>query len=284
MLIKRVLNSLRGDPFGGVSSFDPQSTTRLAQMRNAILAVEADSFTTQERAWFARIEELREEMNASEEMLEAWDRPWLDESPEIREKLSIGASTRYETAISKAKACKASKSGRACRLLFALVRHTHPESVVEMGTNVGISGLYIAAALECNGSGRLVTMEGAPSKAALARDNFARAGLADRMTVVVGDFNDTLDGVIAAARPVDMAFIDGFHDGPATLRYHAMIKANAAQDAVLVYDDIRWSKGMQAAWQTLAAEPDTGTVIDLGPVGFWTRDQPGKVVRARYRL
>lgn len=284
MMLKRVLNSLRGDPFAGVLSADPQASTRLAQIRNALSAVEADDFTAEERMWFARIEAMRDAMNASTDMLDSWERPWLDGSPEIRERLKIETSDAYGTAISKARACRSSKGARACRLLFALVRQTRPERVIEMGTNVGISGLYIAAALECNHAGRLTTMEGSPSKAALARDNVAQAGLKPRATVVVGDFNDTLDGVIAANRPIDMAFIDGFHDGPATQRYHEMIKAEASDDAVFIYDDIRWSKGMTAAWKAIVAEPDTGTAVDLGDVGFWTRQGEGRVVDARRSL
>src|SRR4249919_1762552 len=47
----------------------------------------------------------------------------------------------------------------AGRLLYSLVRATRPQTVVEFGMSLGLSGIHLAAALRDNGSGRLITTE-----------------------------------------------------------------------------------------------------------------------------
>ena len=61
---------------------------------------------------------------------------------------------------------RSSTSPRWAYLLFRLIRELRPESVLEMGSCVGISACYQAAALELNGAGKLLTLEGAPVLAA----------------------------------------------------------------------------------------------------------------------
>src|SRR4249920_847869 len=57
--------------------------------------------------------------------------------------------------------------------------------VLEVGTAIGYSGIWLAGALPPNGM--LLTLELDPERARTARENFARAGLADRVSVMVGD-------------------------------------------------------------------------------------------------
>jgi predicted O-methyltransferase YrrM len=213
-----------------------------------------------------RIETRRSELLESEEMLGAWERPWLATSPELQQRLNLTrADDRYETAITVGKACEASKPEKWCRALLSIVLATKAGSVVEMGTNLGISGLYIAAGLKVNGHGRLLTMEGAPSKAALAAQGFVDEQMPAE--VVVGDFAQTLNSTLARAGRVDLGFIDGFHDGEATIRYHQAFKHVAGPGGVLVYDDINWSDGMKRAWDTIRRDPDVGYVLDYASIG-----------------
>ena len=235
----------------------------------ALEAVKSNAFPVDRSEQMVKIEGLRRDMLASSEMLASWERPWLERSSELQEKLKLQASEdQWSTSITVAAACKASKPENPCRLLFALVTNLQPTTVVEMGTNVGISGAYIAAALESNGKGRLTTLEGSHSKVELARRNFDLLGLAQRVNVVAGDFAETLEPHAGQVAPIDLAFIDGFHDGPATLQYHALFKRLAAPDAVFIYDDIDWSPGMIEAWHEIQADGDVQTSIDLGPVGI----------------
>src|SRR6266436_3485195 len=57
--------------------------------------------------------------------------------------------------------------------------------VLEIGTAIGYSGIWLAGALPADGM--LLTLEKDEERAREARDNFARAGLANRVSVIVGD-------------------------------------------------------------------------------------------------
>jgi caffeoyl-CoA O-methyltransferase len=90
------------------------------------------------------------------------------------------------------------------RLLRLMAEAIDAKSVVEIGTSNGISAIWIALALKKTG-GKLVTHEIDPKTAALARENFTKAGVADLVTVVEGDAHQTLSQLKG---PIDMAFID----------------------------------------------------------------------------
>jgi len=97
----------------------------------------------------------------------------------------------------------------AGKLLYALVRATRPETVVEFGMSLGLSGIHLAAALRDNGTGRVVTTELSAAKIATAKQNFAEAGLDDLITVLEGDAVVTLaelDG------PVGFVLLDGWKE------------------------------------------------------------------------
>ncbi len=97
-------------------------------------------------------------------------------------------------------------------LLALLVRLMRPQLVVEVGTLFGYSAIWMARALA--GGGRLVTIEREPGHAAIAKENLAAAGLADRAEVRVGDAAAVLAGI---SSPVDMVFVDA--DKPAYPAY-----------------------------------------------------------------
>lgn len=76
--------------------------------------------------------------------------------------------------------------------------------ILEIGTAIGYSGIWLAGALPPDGM--LLTMEMSEERAREARDNFARAGLADRVSVIVGDAQLKIAKV---SGPFDLVFQDG---------------------------------------------------------------------------
>jgi caffeoyl-CoA O-methyltransferase len=92
--------------------------------------------------------------------------------------------------------------GRLIALALQLIRAT---KVVEVGTLVGYSAIHMARAL--GAGGRLWSVEFEPRHAEVARANLAAAGLADRVTVLVGAGRDVLPTLTSQA-PFDAVFID----------------------------------------------------------------------------
>jgi predicted O-methyltransferase YrrM len=97
----------------------------------------------------------------------------------------------------------------AGRLLYSLVRATRPQTVVEFGMSLGLSGIHLASAVRDNGSGRVVTTELSAAKIAAAKKNFAEAGLSEVITVLEGDALETLKTLNGK---VDFVLLDGWKE------------------------------------------------------------------------
>jgi predicted O-methyltransferase YrrM len=195
--------------------------------------------------WFERIEAERARLAASEDPL---------------------TKERGEVVTTVSDVARASVSPAHAWTLWALTREAGARRVLEMGTCVGVSGSYLAAASGTDDAGgTLRTLEGYEDRAAVARDTFRRLGFADA-EVVVGPFTRTLAGTLDDD-PFDIVFIDGHHDHDATLRYVDQVRAASRAGAVLVLDDIAWSEGMTAAWVEVQRRLDASAHADLGRVG-----------------
>jgi len=95
------------------------------------------------------------------------------------------------------------------RLLRLLAEATNAKHVVEIGTSNGYSGIWLLLALRTTG-GKLTTYEIDRERAAMARENFNRAGVGDIVTIVEGDAHEE---VTKLKEPIDILFIDADKEG-----------------------------------------------------------------------
>lgn len=95
------------------------------------------------------------------------------------------------------------------RLMRQLAEAAGAKTVVELGTSTGYSGLWFALALRATG-GHLYTHELDPGRAETARANFEAAGVAELVTVIVGDAHET---VKQHEGPIDVVFLDADKQG-----------------------------------------------------------------------
>jgi len=104
---------------------------------------------------------------------------------------------------------------------------------LEIGTAVGYSGIWLAGALPPDG--QLLTLELDPDRARIARDNFSRAGLADRVSVIVGDAQRMLAKV---SGPFDVIFQDSDKQlyGPMLDRLVELLRPRG----LLITDNVLW--------------------------------------------
>jgi len=238
----------------GVDVSGDYPTKVVAGLRRALLG----QHTAAERRWIRRIEALRAFLLTSPEVFDMTDfgaGPRSGPAPEGSRR-TIGHMTR------------SSKPPRWADLLFQLVRSTGATSLLEMGACVGISAAYQGAALELNGAGRLISLEGVKALQARSARTLDELGLTDRAEVRLGEFGTTLPAAIDDLAPVDYAFIDGNHQEDATVDYADQLHPHLADEALLIFDDISWSDGMARAWQTIVADPRYALTIDLRSVGL----------------
>jgi predicted O-methyltransferase YrrM len=90
--------------------------------------------------------------------------------------------------------------------LVELIRQVRPALIVEVGTAIGYSGLWIADVLRELRHGHLVTLEQDADRAAEAGRYFRQAEVADWITQIVGDARERIGEVKG---PIDLLFLDG---------------------------------------------------------------------------
>jgi len=234
-------------------------------LANVIDGVMHNRLLPQEKAWIDRIEMLRSNLIKSSNLISIIDYG----AGEPDSKLTASQMNQGRVVNSTVgEVCKlASKSYKWAFLLFKLIRKFRPNIAIEMGTAMGITTAYQAAALELNQQGKILTLEGSETLANLANENFKKLGL-DNIGIVIGRFSDTLQDVLSKNAPIDFVFVDGHHDKEATIGYFKQILPYLADKAVLVFDDISWSKGMEQAWRTIIMNNNIRAVLDLHVVGI----------------
>lgn len=121
------------------------------------------------------------------------------------------------------------------RFLELLVGMTGSRRILEMGTLGGYSTIWMARALPEDG--RVVTLESSPMHAMVARGNFKRAGLFDRIDLRVGPALETLPGVERdGLGPFDLVFIDA--DKPNNPAYLDWAVRLSRPGTVIVLDNV----------------------------------------------
>jgi len=156
------------------------------------------------------------------------------------------------------------KPEKFSKLLFRIVNYYQCQTVIELGTSLGITTAYLAAA---NANASVITMEGSQAIAAIARENFESLQI-NNIQQVTGNFDDTLSQVLTTVDRVDLAFIDGNHQYQPTVNYFNQLLAKSHEHTIIILDDIHWSKEMEEAWQYVQQHESVTATIDLFFIGI----------------
>lgn len=163
---------------------------------------------------------------------------------------------------------------KQAEFLYRLVQYFSPSTVVELGTSLGLSSLYLAKA---NAHTQVYTIEGCPELATFAQKQF-EAQQADNITLISGNFDDVLPQLLTTLPKVDLAYIDGNHAYEPTLRYFHLLLQKKHRDTILVFDDLYWSKDMERAWEAIYTQPEVTLSMDFFQFGivFFRTEQKNK--------
>ena len=142
-------------------------------------------------------------------------------------------------------------------LLRVLATSVKAARILEIGTAIGYSGIWLAKALPPGGI--LVTMEFDEDRAREARENFTRAGVSDRVSVVVGDAQLKIAKV---AGPFDLIFQDGDKRlyTPLLDRLVALLRPGG----LLITDNVLWDGEVAPGFQPSPRKnpDDTRAIIE----------------------
>lgn len=157
------------------------------------------------------------------------------------------------------------------QLMFRMVDYYKANTIVELGTSLGITTGYLASG---NLKARVYTFEGAKQVADVARQNFQKAGL-NNIELIEGNFDNTLPPLLNKIVDIDFAFVDGNHRKEPTIQYFEQLLTKATEHSVFIFDDIHWSEGMEEAWKYIQQHPAVTLTIDLFFIGlvFFRKEQ-----------
>lgn len=212
----------------------------------------------------------------------------LYEGRTVIQKTDLGAGSQInkneEVSIGQIARTSASSSQKG-KMLFRIAHWFKPKEILELGTNLGISAAYLAAA---NSKTSVVTIEGDPQIATYARRNFNQLKL-NNIKLIEGSFDSYLEEVLNN-NSFQLFFIDGNHTYEATIKYVNLITSYVSGDFLIIVDDIYWSAGMKMAWMELQTDPAYNLIIDLFSVGILghmseLRERVNKtLIKSRYKI
>ncbi len=156
------------------------------------------------------------------------------------------------------------QAARNAQLLSRLVNHFRPQRILEIGTSLGISTLYLAFP---SGQSSVITLEGCENTAALAQQNFRTAGIKN-IEIITGEFDMSLQVALDRPGQFDFVYFDGNHSKSATIRYFEFCLKKKNEGSIFVFDDIHWSREMSSAWSLIRSHEEVSISIDLFHVGI----------------
>jgi predicted O-methyltransferase YrrM len=151
-----------------------------------------------------------------------------------------------------------------CRLLSNMAAEFGNPLMIELGTSLGISAMYLAAS--CKDS-QLITIEGCPATAEIARQNFQEAGMSN-IKLIDGSFDEVLPGISGGRLKPGLVFIDGNHRKVPVIKYFNQIAEMADSKTAVIIDDISYSREMNEAWNEIKVHTKVSVSIDIHRMGI----------------
>jgi predicted O-methyltransferase YrrM len=141
------------------------------------------------------------------------------------------------------------------RLLRVLAAASGAKHVVEIGTSVGYSGLWFALAITTTG-GKLTTFDVDADRLELARRNFERAGVTDRITTVLGDAHEEVKKL---SGPIDLLFLDADKQG--YLDYLQKLRGAVRSGGLIVAHNMVYPKPDPRFVEAITTDPSLESVF-----------------------
>jgi len=150
------------------------------------------------------------------------------------------------------------------RLLSNMASEFGKPDIIELGTSLGISTMYMATA----SPGSVVhTIEGCPSTAEIAKENFEYAGI-NNVHLINGSFDDIIPELRKKSVKPGLVFIDGNHRKEPTLKYFEEMADLSDKNNVIIIDDIHISEEMEEAWTLIKKHKKVTLTVDIFRMGF----------------
>jgi predicted O-methyltransferase YrrM len=161
---------------------------------------------------------------------------------------------------------------KQAEFLYRLLNKFIPKTIVELGTSLGLTSLYLSKALP---NSNIYTIEGCPNLFNFSKELF-KIEDAKNITSINGNFNIEFPKLLSNIDSIDFLYVDGNHAYQPTINYFNLALEKKNSNSIFVFDDIYWSEDMQKAWKEICAHKDVTLSLDLfyfGMVFFKTENK-----------
>ena len=169
-------------------------------------------------------------------------------------------------------------SPKRAELLYRIVTYFQPETILELGTSLGLATSALALGSRTFGTKTTITsLEGCPNTMAVAKNQLLQLNI-NNVKCITTEFKTFLNQTRTETetKTYKLIYFDGNHSKKATLDYFEHLLPTIHNDTVWIFDDIHWSAEMSAAWEQIKKHPKVKVTIDTYQWGlvFFRYEQP----------
>lgn len=151
---------------------------------------------------------------------------------------------------------------KPAELLFRLTKYFQPDSILEIGTSLGLATAALSVG---NPKAQIMTLEGCLETSSIAKSQLQKFNLKN-IELIVTEFGNYLENPnapkITTAEHFSLVYFDGNHDKKATLNYFDLLLPTITNDTLWIFDDIHWSPEMEDAWEMIKKHPKVTVTVD----------------------
>ncbi len=150
-----------------------------------------------------------------------------------------------------------------CMLYHRIIHHIEATQILELGTSMGITTLYLAE----KNNAHVTTFEGNPAMINVALTHFEYLNT-ENIELVEGNLDSELSNYLLKPVKIDFVLMDANHRYEPTMRYFNLLSRRMADKGVIVIDDIHYSEEMNRAWKELSNHQLVYGSVDLFRCGI----------------
>ncbi len=154
-------------------------------------------------------------------------------------------------------------SQKKIQFLFKLCLKYQPETILELGTSLGLSSLVMQLA---NIRSTITTVEGDATIADIAHNIHTENNI-HTIEIVNQPFDVFLKNKNTDSK-FKLILIDGNHAYSPTIKYFEILTHNIDNECIMIFDDINWSQDMRRAWDEIKSNKKVRLSIETFEYGI----------------
>jgi predicted O-methyltransferase YrrM len=149
-------------------------------------------------------------------------------------------------------------TSKRAELLFRIVKYFQPNTILEIGTSLGLATSALALG---NKNAKIISLEGCTNTMNQCQFQFQNFNF-NTVDFINTEFSSYLKSENLKSEIYNLVYFDGNHSQTATLEYFELLLPTITNDSVWIFDDIHWSQEMENAWEIIKNHSKVTVTID----------------------